>query len=311
MAEFPKLKSPVLLSPMAGVTDVAFRALAKRYGAGLTYTEFVSSAGIVRGDVASMGILKTSPEEKPVAVQLFGNNVEEVVAAARIVQEKFDVIDVNCGCPAWKVIKTGAGSALLNNPEMIGEFIRTLSSAIERPVTVKLRAGITEKAKNAVEVAKIAEKNGAAAIALHGRTQQQGYSGKADWSIIKAVKQAVAIPVIGNGDVFTPEDFKRRMEESKVDYIMVARGAMGNPYLCRQINDYREKGEYDAKSGSEQFVEYLQLARMYEVPFSIVKNHASNFTKEVVGGAKVRLSISQSKTIGDVEEILTAASLIS
>lgn len=308
MAPFPKLKSPVLLSPMAGVTDVAFRALAKKYGAGLTYTEFVSSAGIVRGNLASMSILKTHPSEKPVAVQLFGNNVEEIVAAAKIVGEKFDVVDVNCGCPAWKVIKTGAGSALLNNPEKIGEFVKTLSSSIDLPVTVKIRSGITEKTKNAVEVAKKIEKNGAAAIAVHGRTQQQGYSGKSDWNLIKQVKDAVSIPVIGNGDVFTPEDFKAKMDESGVDYIMVARGAMGNPYLCKQVNDFLKKGKYDAKNGVDQFSEYLALAKEYDVPFSLVKNHASNFTKGMVGGAQVRLRISQSKMIEDVEGILRSVS---
>ena len=289
---------------MAGVTDVAFRALAKRYGAGLTYTEFVSSAGIVRGNLATSDMLRTAPEEKPVAVQLFGNNVDEVIEAAKLVSVRFDIIDVNCGCPAWKVVKTGAGSAMLNDPEKIGEFIHRLSSAVDKPVTVKIRAGISEKTKNAVDVARLAEKNGAAAIAIHGRTQQQGYSGASDWDIIKRVKESVSIPVIGNGDVFTPQDFKRRLEESGVDYIMVARGAMGNPYLCKQINDYLQKSSYDKKGGISQFLEYIGLAREYSIPFSLIKNHASNFTKGVVGGAQIRLRISQAKSIEEIEGIL-------
>jgi nifR3 family TIM-barrel protein len=307
MAEFPLLKSPVLLSPMAGVTDVAFRTLAKRYGAGLTYTEFVSSAGIVRGNLASAHMLRIAPEEKPVAVQLFGNNVDEVVEAAKVVEGKFDVIDVNCGCPAWKVVKTGAGSALLNNPQKIGAFIQRLSSSIEKPVTLKIRTGVTEKAKNAVEIAKIAEKSGAAAIAVHGRTQQQGYSGAADWKTIAEVKKAVSIPVIGNGDVFTPEEFSQRMEESGVDYIMVARGAMGNPYLCRQINDFLAKGGYDTKSGIEQFLDYVELALQHGIPFPIVKNHASSFTKGVVGGARLRNDIMQCKEMEQLIGIVEVA----
>ena len=174
MRSFPRLSSPAVLSPMSGVTDVAFRALAKKYGAGLTYTEFVSSAGIVRGNPAYLRMVETSPVEKPVAVQLFGSSVEEVVEAAKIVEEKFDIIDVNCGCPAWKVVKSGAGSALLNDPVKITSFVSRLVSQVSKPVTVKIRTGITEQSINAVEVARAVENAGASAIAIHGRTRSKG-----------------------------------------------------------------------------------------------------------------------------------------
>jgi len=296
--KFPQLASKALLSPMAGVTDVAFRALAKKYGAGLTCTEFVSSKAVIRGKSDFM--LETDPSEKPVAVQLFGSSVEDVVGAAKIVDRTFDIIDVNCGCPAWKVIKTGAGSELLKKPEGIGEFIRKLAEAVDKPVTLKIRLGVNEKSINAVEIAKIAEANGAAAIAVHGRTAAQGYSGKADWGMIKKVKESVSIPVIGNGDVFTPEDFKEKLEYSKVDYILIARGAMGNPYIFRQIEDFMKKGSYDAKDKIEQFFEYLAFARKYEIPHSLLKTHAMSFTKGIQGGARLRDQISACKESDEI-----------
>ena len=306
MHTFPKLSSPAVLSPMSGVTDVTFRTLAKKYGAGLTYTEFVSSAGIVRSSSNYLKMVQTDPSEVPVAVQLFGNSVEEVVDAAKIVEDKFDIIDINCGCPAWKVVKSGAGSALLNNPVKIEQFVSNLVSKVNKPVTVKIRSGITEKSINAVEVAKVVENAGASAIAIHGRTQQQGYSGSADWSIIKQVKDAVNIPVIGNGDVFTPEQFKQRLEESGVDAIMIARGAVGNPYIFKQIHDYLKKGEYekhtDAENKSKLFFEYLKIAEKYDVQFSTIKNHAISFTKGIIGGSEIREQLVKCKK---TEEIVT------
>ncbi len=290
---------------MAGVTDVAFRALCKKYGAGLTCTEFLSSAAIVRNNRHTMNMLVTDPCEKPVAIQLFGHSAEEIVAAANIVQKGFDILDVNCGCPAWKVIRTGAGSKLLEDPKKIGEFVKELVSHIKKPITVKIRIGIDDKRINAIEVAKIIEQAGAAAIFVHGRTQKQGYSGKANWDVIKQVKRAVSIPVIGNGDVFSPETFKQKLDESGVDYILIARGALGNPYIFKQINDYLKTGKYDKKNGIEQFFEYLELAKKYDIPFTTIKNHAMSFTKGIVGGAKIRIKLATTKNREEIENILT------
>jgi len=323
MKRFPKLKSPAILSPMAGVTDVAFRALCKRYGAGMTCTEFVSSAALVRDSKRTWEMLRTDPSEKPVAVQLFGTDTDEVVAAAKLVEKKFDVIDMNCGCPAWKVIKTGAGSALLNEPRRIAELVEAVSSAVKKPVTIKIRAGIDKESINAVAVAKAAEAAGAAAVAVHGRTQQQGYASEADWSIVKAVKHAVSIPVIGNGDVFSAADFWRKKEESGCDYIMVARGAIGNPAIFAEINEEAKKGDKkntirkinhknnksqnntlkDIQKAINSFLAYHELALHYSIPFGQVKGHAISFTKGVPGGARLRERLTRATTH---EELLTA-----
>ena len=282
---------------MSGVTDVAFRTLSKKYGAGLTYTEFVSSAALVRGSKKSLEMIQTDKTEKPVAVQLFGNSIEEVVEAAKLVQNKFDIIDVNCGCPAWKVIKTGAGSDLLKDPKKISKFVNKLVSSVQKPITVKIRTGIDDKNINAIKVAKVIEDSGASAIAIHGRTQKQGYSGKADWDIIKKVKESVNIPIIGNGDVFTPEDFKKKIEFSNVDYIMIARGAIGNPYIFRQINDYLKKGSYSQPDKIKLFLEYLELANKYNLSPFIIKSQAVNFTKGLEGSTKLRNEIMKLNSI--------------
>lgn len=303
--KFPKLEGKAVLSPMSGVTDAAFRALAKKYGAAMTYTEFVNSTGIVRGNLSSLNMLKTDKIEKPVAVQLFGNSEQDIVEAAQSLENKFDVIDVNCGCPAWKVIKTGAGSEMLKQPDKISRFVNKLVGAVNKPVTVKIRAGIDDKNINAIEVAKTIENAGASAIAIHGRTQAQGYSGKADWSIIKQVKESINIPIIGNGDVFTPEQFKEKLEYSGVDAIMIARGAIGNPYVFKQINDYLQNGKYDSVNTVELFFEYLELAQKHKLLFSNIKNQAIQFTKGIVGGAQLREQLVKTQTPEEIEQILS------
>jgi nifR3 family TIM-barrel protein len=301
MKRFPKLENQAVLSPMAGVTDVAFRTLCKKYGAALTYTEFLSSQGILRAPDRFASMLRTDPSEKPVAVQLFGNSVHEVVQAAQAVEDRFDIIDINCGCPAWKVIKSGAGSKLLEKPDGIATFVGKLASAVNKPVTIKILSGIDENHINAVEVAKKAEDAGASAVAIHGRTASQGYRGHADWNIIKRVKEAVGIPVIGNGDVFSPETFEQRLTESGVDAIMIARGAIGNPFIFSQIESLQEKKAYAEPDKIKDFHRYFSLAKKYDIPFPTIKTHAMSFTKGIPHSAKLRESLGMTKTS---EEIL-------
>lgn len=306
MEKFPKLNGSAVLAPMAGVTDVAFRALCRKYGAALTYTEFVSSNAIIRENAKTRDILRIDKSEIPSAVQIFGNNKNEILKAAKYIEKnfKFDIIDINFGCPADKVIKCGGGSELLKNPQKIGKIIKSLSKEIKKSITAKIRIGIDDKYINALKVAEIIEKNGASAICVHGRTQKQGYSGDADWEIIKKVKKIVKIPVIGNGDVTSPEIFKKRLDESRVDCIMIGRAAMSNPYIFKQIKDYLETGKYKEKDKIEQFFEYLKLAEKYKIDFESIKNHAICFTKGLPRSCKLRNEICKCKTVSEIKNLL-------
>jgi nifR3 family TIM-barrel protein len=228
---------------MAGVTDMPFRVLCKEQGCGLVYTEMVSAKGMHYNDMKSTQLTLLDEKEKPGAVQIFGSEPEIMAeVAAKLDKSDASIIDINMGCPAPKITKNGEGSALMKKPELVARIVRAVSAATEKPVTVKIRKGWDDATINAVQIAQIAEENGASAVAVHGRTREQYYSGKADWDIIKQVKQAVSIPVIGNGDVVGPKEAKRLFEETGCDAIMIGRGAQGNPWIFNQINNYLEEG---------------------------------------------------------------------
>ena len=236
-----ELKNAIALAPMAGVTDLPFRLLCKEQGCGLMYTEMVSAKALLYKNRNTKPLLETRPEEEPVAVQLFGSDPEIMSEMALQLEEgPYAIIDVNMGCPVPKIVNNGEGSALMKDPKLAEQILTAMVKKLHKPVTVKFRKGFNDSNINAVEFAKMAESCGVAAVAVHGRTREQYYSGKADWDIIRQVKEAVSIPVWGNGDVFTPEDAKRMKEETGCDGIMVGRGAKGNPWLFKRILPYLE-----------------------------------------------------------------------
>lgn len=241
-----KIKNQIVLAPMAGISNTSYRKIIKEMGAGLIYAEMVSDKAIVYQNNKTFDLLKMSEEERPIAQQIFGSDKESFVKAAQIIEETMhpDIIDINMGCPVPKVaLRAQAGSALLKDPDKIYDIVSAVVSSVHVPVTVKIRSGWDEKNINAVEVAKKCEQAGAKAIAIHARTRSQGYSGKADWRIIKKVKEAVSIPVIGNGDVTSPELAKKMLDETNCDAVMIGRGVLGNPWLIKECVTYLETGK--------------------------------------------------------------------
>lgn len=306
------LENNVILAPMAGVTDLPFRVLCREQGAGCVVTEMVSAKAVLYNNRNTRELLQIDPDERPAAVQLFGSEPDIMAEiAARLEEGPYDYIDVNMGCPVPKIVNNGEGSALMKNPGQAKKVLTAMVKAVKKPVTVKFRKGFNDLSVNAVEFAKMAESCGVAAVAVHGRTREQYYSGKADWDIIRQVKEAVRIPVIGNGDIFTPEDAGRMLKETGCDGIMVARGAKGNPWLFGRINHYLDTGEVlPGPSMAEIKAMILRHGRMLvrfkgeSVAMREMRGHMAWYTKGMPHSATLRNEINQVETLEGFVELL-------
>ncbi|MDF2842524.1 MAG: dus1 [Herbinix sp.] len=306
------IKGNLILGPMAGVTDLPFRLLCKEKGADLVYTEMVSAKGVQYNNKNTESLLYIDEKERPAALQLFGADPVILSETAKRLEERnFDILDINMGCPVPKVVNNGEGSALMKNPKLIGEIVKMVSGAIKKPITVKIRKGFTPDAVNAVQVAKIAEDCGAAAVAVHGRTREQYYSGKADWEIIGAVKQAVTIPVIGSGDIYTPEDAKQMIVQTGCDGIMMARGTRGNPWIFEQIKAYLDSGVLIQKPSltqvKEMILRHAALSIEYKGEFIGIREmrkHVAWYTTGFAGAARLRNRVNEIETMEDLVKLL-------
>lgn len=306
------LENNLILAPMAGVTDLPFRLLCKEKGAGLLCMEMVSAKAILYKNKNTQALLEIDPRENPVSLQMFGSDPDIISQIAHEIEERpFDILDINMGCPVPKIVNNGEGSALMKNPVLAGKIIEKTVKAIQKPVTVKIRKGFDDEHVNAVEMARVAQESGAAAVAVHGRTREQYYSGKADWDIIRQVKEAVSIPVIGNGDLLTAEDVIAMKEQTGCDGFMIGRGAQGNPWIFEQILHYFRTGEKLPKPSAEEVTDMILRHAKMMLEFKgeytgirEIRKHAAWYTAGYPNSAKLRVAINAVESYEELERLL-------
>src|SRR3990167_1179794 len=300
-----KLKNPFVLAPMANYSDLAFRLLCRKYGASLAYTEQVSAIALSKENRKTLSMIKTCREDKPISLQLSGRDKETLLKVIKKYEENYDYIDLNFGCPSKKIVNCGYGSALLKEKEYVGELLEYLSSNMKRPLTIKMRSGF--KRNESLELVKIMEKY-VNAIAIHARTREQGYAGKADWNVIKEIKENVSIPIIGNGDITSPEKAVEMLEYTKCDYVMIGRAALGNPFIFEQCNDYHKNEKYKKYSLEEKkeiFFDYYKLLKKYDLlNLGLFKGQALEFFKGYNGSKEIKTRIVTSKNTDEIIEIV-------
>ncbi|MGI6012538.1 MAG: tRNA dihydrouridine synthase DusB [Ruminococcus sp.] len=306
------LPNPLILAPMAGVTDLPFRLLCKEQGVGLLCTEMISAKAILYKNKNTKALMKILPQERPVSLQLFGSEPEVMgLIASQIEDEPFDILDINMGCPVPKVVNNGEGSALMKDPQRVRAIVTAVVRAVKKPVTVKIRKGFDGEHENAVEIAKIIEDCGAAAVAVHGRTREQYYSGKADWDIIRRVKEAVSIPVIGNGDVDSPKKAAALVEQTGCDGIMIGRAARGNPWIFRQICRYLETGELEPLPDRQEIGEMMLRHARLQVEIKgeytgirEMRKHIAWYTAGLPHSSRMRGMVNEILALADLEAMI-------
>lgn len=307
-----EIANPCVLAPMAGVTDLPFRLLCKEQGVGLLSMEMVSAKAISFHNKNTLDLMQIAEGENPIALQIFGSDPEIMAQSAAEIEERpFDILDINMGCPVPKVVNNGEGSALMKNPKLAGEIVERVSRAVKKPVTVKIRKGFQESSVNAVEMAKILEASGAAAIAVHGRTREQYYSGKADWDVIRQVKEAVSIPVIGNGDVVSGESAIAIQKETGCDGVMIGRGAQGNSWIFSELLEYEQTGKMPQRPSVEairkMMLRHAQLQMQYKGEYLGIREmrkHVSWYTSGLPNSAKLRDEINRVDNYEELEKLL-------